>query len=87
MGEIHGDGAAMSGIDAAHIPATEKPALSWRLSEELDRYRGQWVAVDNDTLVAVAASAQEVVRLANQKGCTDSIVFRVRLHPEQFNIP
>jgi hypothetical protein len=76
----------MAESETSYMPTIEEPALSAKLSAQLDRYRGRWVAVDNNQIIAEAESAQEVVRLAKQKGSTDPIVFRVPLHPERLNI-
>lgn len=71
---------------AEAVATIEEPAISRQLSAQLDRHRGRWVAVDDNRIIAEAGSAQEVVRLANERGCTDPIVFRVPLHPERLNI-
>jgi len=72
--------------EAEGVRVIEEPAISGQLSEQLDRYRGRWVAVDNNRIIAEAEPALEVVSLANKRGCIDPIVFRVPLHPERLNI-
>jgi hypothetical protein len=76
----------MADNEESYLPPIEKPAVSEQLAKELDGYRGRWVAVEGDKIVAVAESAPEVVRLANERGAADPIVFRVPLHPERLNI-
>jgi len=76
----------MTDHEGSNVPPIEEPAVSEQLAKELDRHRGRWVAVEGDKIIADAQSAQEVVRLANERGAADPIVFRVPLHPERLNI-
>ncbi len=76
----------MTDHEGSYVPPIEEPAVSEQLAKELDRHRGRWVAVEGDKIIADAQSAQEVVRLANERGAADPIVFRVPLHPERLNI-
>jgi hypothetical protein len=52
------------------------------LAIELGKHRGEWVALENNQVIASASTAVEVWREAQQKGVTDPVVFRVPLHPE-----
>lgn len=55
----------------------KQPVISQKLSAELEAYRGRWVAVLDDRLVAVADSVSAVQKLALERGVTDPVVFRV----------
>jgi hypothetical protein len=73
----------MTDHEGSYLPSIQEPAVSEQLATELDRHRGRWVAVEIDKIIAVAESVPEVVRLANERGAADPIVFRVPLHPER----
>jgi hypothetical protein len=72
-----GGDVVMTDHEGRRCPPIAEPAVSEQLAKELDRHRGRWVAVEGDTIIADAPSAQEVVRLANERGAADPIVFRV----------
>lgn len=73
--------------DPAPLDLTEpeQPAIDDQLSEELEKYKGRWVAVFNKQIVASGDSAVEVTKTALEKGITDPLVFRVPSHPERIN--
>ena len=54
-----------------------QPAIEEELSSRLDAFRGKWVAVDGDEVVASGDSAREVLDAARNTGHTDPLVFRV----------
>ena len=61
----------------------EEPPIAEELSSRLQQYKGRWVAVDQDEVVADADSAAEVLKLALERGHTDPLVFRVATSPER----
>ncbi len=61
----------------------EEPPIAEELSSRLQEYKGRWVAVDQDEVVADADSAAEVLKLALERGHTDPLVFRVATSPER----
>ncbi len=64
---------------------SEEPAISDELSNELEKYKGKWVAVYEDRVVASGDSAVEVTKAAAKRNITDPLVFRVPTHPERIN--
>lgn len=58
----------------------QAPLIEGPLAEDLERHKGQWVAVHQDRLVAFGDSAREVRDEALRKGVTDPLVFRVPTH-------
>jgi hypothetical protein len=77
-------------MDAARQPASGRginpPAIEEQLAKALDRYRGKWVAIDGNRVVAVGDSAREVVEKAREQRITDPRVFRVPVHPERIGL-
>ena len=61
----------------------EEPPIAEGLSSRLQEYKGRWVAVDQDEVVADADSAAAVLKLALERGHTDPLVFRVATSPER----
>lgn len=61
----------------------EEPPIAEELSSRLQQYKGRWVAVDQDEVVADADSAADVLKLALERGHTDPLVFRVATSPER----
>jgi hypothetical protein len=58
------------------------PVISRELGKELEQYNGQWVAIDEQRIVASADSLPEVLRLAGERGFPDPLPFHVPTHPE-----
>jgi hypothetical protein len=59
-------------------------ALQWISSHSDDlypRYAGQWIAVDDEVLVAVASDLPTVMRLAAEHGHRLPLVMRVPMEP------
>lgn len=79
--------AGYRGAMAADEERNAEPAIERELAMELDKHRGQWVAVDRskDRLVATGESASSVIDAAQAKGVTDPLVFRVSAHPERIS--
>ena len=74
---------------ASHNPDTnEPPVIDEKLSQELQRYKGKWVAVDRASgkVVASGESAIEVKQAAEKVNVTDPLIFRVTAHPERLNL-
>ena len=61
----------------------EQPPIAEELSSRLQQYKGRWVAVDQDEVVADGDSALEVLTLARERGHTDPLVFRVSTSPDR----
>jgi hypothetical protein len=61
----------------------EQPPIAEELSSRLQQFKGRWVAVDQDEVVADGESAGEVLKLARERGHTDPLVFRVSSSPER----
>jgi hypothetical protein len=59
------------------------PVIDRRLAEELDLYRGLWVAIENGHVVASGDSVIEVLERARERSFPDPLIFRVPLHPER----
>lgn len=62
------------------------PVIDEALAQQLDDYRGRWVAVHNGKVIASGTSANEAVDQALKAGVTDPLVFRVSSHPERVNL-
>ncbi len=62
------------------------PLISEELAEELVSYKGKWVAVHNNHVVASGRSAKEALDAAVAKGVTDPLIFRVTAHPERLSL-
>lgn len=67
-------------------PAVKPPIFGKELAKELANYKGLWVAIDGQRVVAVSNSADEVVEQAHQQGVGDPLLFRVPEHPERIRI-
>ena len=59
------------------------PVIDRRLAEELDQYRGLWVAIENGHVVASGESLAAVHADAQAKGFPDPLFHRVPVHPER----
>lgn len=59
------------------------PVISRRLAEELDQYRGLWVAIEDGHVVAAGDSVVEVLECAREQGYGDPLVHRVPVHPDR----
>ncbi len=57
------------------------PVIDRRLAEELDHYRGRWVAIENGRVVAVADTLAEVLDRAREQSYPDPLTFHVPTHP------
>lgn len=62
---------------------THEPAVPDELASELEAFKGRWVAIVSDKVVADGNSAAEVFKLALDRGHTDPLVFRVSDTPER----
>ena len=51
------------------------------LAQDLDKYRGKWVAIKDGEVIASAESAVDVVRELHEKGITDAALHRVSDSP------
>lgn len=72
---------------AHHNPETNiPPVIDEKLSEELQRFKGKWVAVDRGKVVASGESAIEAKQEALKVNVTDPLIFRVTAHPERLNL-
>lgn len=72
-----------AGVVVSSIDGNEDPPIAEELSSRLQEYKGRWVAVDQDQVVADGDSAAEVLKLAVERGHTDPLVFRVATSPER----
>lgn len=61
----------------------QEPVIEEPLAGELEEYKGRWVAIFQDRVVAVGDSAVEVKEEALRQKVTDPLVFRVPLHPNR----
>lgn len=68
---------------SSHESVSQPPPIEEELSSKLQEYKGRWVAVDQDVVVADGDSAAEVLKAARDKGHTDPLVFRVSTTPER----
>ena len=69
------------------MPDAPTPAvIDKKLSEELQKYKGKWVAVDKNKVVGSGDTALEAKEAAAKVGVTDPIIFRVTAHPERLNL-
>jgi hypothetical protein len=59
------------------------PVIDRRLAEELDGYRGRWVAIEDGHVVAAGDSLSEALERARECGFPDPLTYRVPLHPER----
>jgi len=80
---IGGTKAPISAPDVSVPDGNEEPPIAEELSSRLQQYKGRWVAVDQDEVVADADSASEVLKIALERGHTDPLVFRVATSPER----
>jgi hypothetical protein len=64
-------------------PNVRPPVIDAALAEELDAYRGRWVAIDDGHVIAAADDVLDVVALARERGVEDPLLFHVPLHPER----
>ena len=59
------------------------PVIDRQLAEELDQYRGLFVAIEDGHVVASGESVIEVLARARDRSFPDPLVFRVPKHPER----
>ena len=59
------------------------PVIDRRLAEELDQYRGRWVAIEDGHVVASGDSVVEILARARERGYPDPLTFHVPSHPER----
>ena len=59
------------------------PLIEGPLAGELEQYKGRWVAIFNDAIVAVGDSATDVRDAALAKHITDPTIFRVPSNPHR----
>jgi hypothetical protein len=71
--------------DPSEVSDPQRPVISDELSQRLKKYKGKWVAVYGDVVVAAGHSASEVTKAAAKRRITDPLVFRVPKHPERIN--
>ena len=71
----------MSGGDRMREPVIEPD-----LAEELDQFKGRWVAIHQGHVAADGGSAVEVINRALEKGITDPLVFRVPTNRDRLNV-
>ena len=60
--------------------------LSEKISKDLEKYEGKWVAITEDEIVAFGNSAKQVHEEAKKKTSKEVIVFKVPLKEEGFHI-
>ena len=63
-----------------------KQVIGPELADELERYKGLYVAIDGQHVVAAADSVAEAHEKATNKGVEDPLFFFVPEHPEQLMI-
>ncbi|MHB8619271.1 MAG: DUF5678 domain-containing protein [Chloroflexota bacterium] len=66
------------------MPQTQ--VIGPELAQELDNYKGSYVAIDGQHVVAAADSVPEARQKAREKGVDDPLFFFVPEHPEQLMI-
>jgi len=59
------------------------PVIDRQLAEELDGYRGRWVAIEDGHVVASGDSVIDVLARARERSFPDPVVFQVPMHPER----
>jgi len=59
------------------------PVIDRRLAEELEQYRGRYVAIEDGHVVASGDSVIEVLERARERSFPDPLVHRVPAHPER----
>jgi hypothetical protein len=59
------------------------PVIDRRLAEELDEFRGRWVAIEDGRVVAVGDSLSEALERARERAYPDPLTFHVPSHPER----
>jgi hypothetical protein len=59
------------------------PVIDRRLAEELDNYRGQWVAIEDGRLVGSGDTLSEALAHARERSYPDPLTFHVPMHPER----
>lgn len=69
-----------SGTESQSI---QEPVIEGPLAHELDQYKGRWVAVFQDHVVAAGDSAGEALAAAQAKRITDPLIFRVPTNPNR----
>lgn len=61
----------------------QDPVIDAALADELDNFRGQWVAVFRNHVIAAGSNAMEVAEQAHSEGASDPLLFRVPAHPSR----
>jgi len=64
----------------------QKQVIGPELADELEHYKGSYVAIDGQHVVAAAESVTEAREKAREKGVNDPLFFFVPEHPEQLMI-
>lgn len=69
----------------SRVDDTSQPRrlIGSKLTDDLEQYKGRWVAIFGGAIVAIGDSAAEVMTEAVRKGVTDPTVLRVPRHPER----
>ena len=67
---------------AEHRRNVHPPVNSRALGQELARYKGQWLAIDEQRIVASADSLMEVLRLSHERGVPDPLPYQAPTRPE-----
>lgn len=74
----------LSGVDELPSTTWRHRELAWRHANAAlleDRYRGSWVALEGDRIVAYGQSAAEVAQAARREGVGSPYLFRVTQDP------
>jgi hypothetical protein len=59
------------------------PVIDRHLAEELDQYRGLWVAIEDGHVVASGDTLSEALDRARERSFPDPLMYRVPKHPER----
>lgn len=62
-------------------PNVRPPVIDAALAEELDAYRGRWVAIDDGHVIAAADDLLDVVALARERSVEDPLRNHVPAQP------
>ncbi|MGH2585590.1 MAG: DUF5678 domain-containing protein [Dehalococcoidia bacterium] len=66
-----------------HSRPVRPPVIDQQLAEELEGYRGRWVAIDAGRVIAPGDSLSDVIERAREQSVADPLTFRVPLHPHR----
>lgn len=56
------------------------PVIDRRLAQELEHYRGQWVAIEDGRVVAAGDSLSEALARARERSYPDPLTYHVPTH-------